>query len=138
MNMKYDCRLSLARAGFSDRDANSLRRIAMTLHRWFELECGDSNSYGSWAIVRREDDRPFIERHIWARGAGKDEVTYTRIPDREAGARRRLADIMAKYPAFEAYIQTDPRGASLYIVPKTTIGDGDIAQIYPRGIAVCE
>ena len=34
------------------RDAESLRRISMTLRRWFELECGNSNDHGSWAIVR--------------------------------------------------------------------------------------
>ena len=27
----------------SDDDAQALRRISMTLHRWHELECGDSN-----------------------------------------------------------------------------------------------
>jgi hypothetical protein len=36
----------------TDQDAVQLRRIAMTLHRWRELECGNSNNYASWAIVR--------------------------------------------------------------------------------------
>jgi hypothetical protein len=37
------------------------------------------------------------------------------IPDRERGAQKRLAMIMAKYPGWQAYVQGDPRGASLYI-----------------------
>lgn len=42
----------LLAAGISEDDALALRRIAMTLHRWHELECGDGNDYGSWAIER--------------------------------------------------------------------------------------
>jgi hypothetical protein len=31
----------LAQLGIGYYDAEQLRRIAMTLHRWFEMECGD-------------------------------------------------------------------------------------------------
>lgn len=41
---KYDCIAALERAGMKYRDAVQLRRISMTLHRWHELECGDSNN----------------------------------------------------------------------------------------------
>ena len=141
------------------RDAEELRRISMTLHRWFELECGDGNEYGSWAIVRGhktrtegglshgerftfthdDDGKPFIERHHYQHGKGKDYVTYTSIADREGGARRRLARIMARYPSLQAYVQTDPRGCALYILtPKQMNGvlPQEIDAIYSRGIAV--
>lgn len=55
--------------GFTQQEADALRRISMTLHRWFELECGDSNSYASWAIERDEaDDKPYMIRHVYAHG----------------------------------------------------------------------
>ena len=59
------------------------------------------------------------------------------IPDRERGALKRLAKIMARYPSLSYYIQTDPRGASLYIlrlgdVPKDHLVDA----CYSNGIAV--
>lgn len=88
---------NLVRAGISSDDAMSLRRCAMTLHRWFELECGDSNNYSSWAIERDDngDGPPFLVRHSHTSPALNSR---TRIPDREAGARKRIAAIMAKYP----------------------------------------
>jgi hypothetical protein len=125
--------------GVSYPDAITLRRIAMTLHRWFELECGDSNNYASWAITRGrkdvetgdfhhdEDGKPFIERHLHS----ENEARYEAIPDRENGAKKRLAKIMKQYPQLQAYIQTDPRGAPLYILPP-----GVDAENYNNGIAV--
>ena len=39
----------------------ALRRISMTLSRWGELECGDSDNYKSWSIERdKETDKPYI------------------------------------------------------------------------------
>ncbi len=141
----------LERLGISREDAESLRRISMTLHRWHELECGDGNNYGSWTITRgREETRhgqhenghgahsvfihdddgaPFLEYHHYLHGKGKDYVSYSRIPDREKGAKKRLAAILAKYPGLSAYVQGDPRGASLYILKP---GDTE----YSHGVAV--
>jgi len=150
----------LVTAGISLEDAYSLRRIAMTLHRWFELECGDSNSYGSWAIVRGkktstrevteqglnvrrdafehdDDGKPYLEHHHYLHGRGKDYVTYSPLADRESGARKRLQAIIARYPGFQAYVQTDPRGASLYVMRPGDVREGeDVSSIYNRGIAV--
>ena len=129
----------LSAVGIGYEDAMKLRRISMTLRRWFELECGDSNDYGSWAIERDDngDGPPFLVQHHYPYGAGKDTVTRTRIPDRETGAKKRLAKIMASYPALLAYIQTDPRGASLYILRVDDIPAGaSIDSCYSRGIAV--
>ena len=64
-------------------------------------------------------------------------MTYTRLPDREAGAKRRLVKIMARYPGFQAYIQGDPRGCSLYILALGDVPEGStVDSCYNRGIAV--
>lgn len=127
---------SLLRAGITYAHAVELRRISMTLHRWHELECGDGNDYASWSIVRGkktgnvfeydDDGKPYIERHAHS----ESKPTYSLIADRETGARKRLARIMANYPTLSAYIQTDPRGCALYIGEHLTDSD------YNRGIAV--
>ena len=128
-------------AGISLSDADALRRISMTLHRWHELECGDGNSHGSWAIERDDngDGPPFMVHHHYAHGQGKDTVSRYAIPDRESGARKRLAKIMARYPSLSWYIQGDPRGCALYIlrpgdVPAPAYKNVDA--YYSRGLAV--
>lgn len=209
-------------------DAESLRRISMTLHRWHELECGDGNEHGSWSIERgREVERvtwrdsnpwsgqcvyvpyrrflactslrasqivdngwdeskvdayllpqpdgslsaglrygadgpdylspmvtdakaaadlatefgsdgpPFFVHHHYMHGKGKDYVTRTKCPDREAGALKRLAAIMARYPSLSSYIQGDPRGCALYILRQGDVPAGcDVGAYYSRGLAV--
>lgn len=114
-------------------DAQSLRRIAMTLVRWFELECGDSDNYKSWAIERNPDDKPFMVVHSHH---GEPKTYSYRLSDREAGARKRLAAIMAKYPDLTYYVQTDPRGHSLFILTKAQVNGSDIEQVYSRGVAL--
>ena len=136
---------TLRALGFTAEEAESLRRISMTLHRWHELECGDSNSYGSWAIERDDngDGPPYMVRHHYRHGQGKDTVTRTRIPDREKGAQRRLLAIInaeAKRHGecrYSAYIQTDPRGAALYILrPGDVPAGADASAYYNRGICI--
>ncbi len=154
---RYNCIDALQSAGINYEDATALRRISMTLHRWHELECGDDNSYGSWAIVRGvkhritkpaastpctefvhdDDGAPYFEHHHYLHGRGKDTVTYTKLADKEHGALKRLVVIMARYPGFGYYIQTDPRGCALYILRPGDIPEGATADsCYPRGIAV--
>lgn len=130
--------------GISDDDAWHLRRIAMTLHRWHELECGDGNDRASWTIARGRKDnsgafeyddngRPYLETHYHDRNG----AVYSPIPDRERGAQRRLAKIMERYPTLQAYIQGDPRGAPLYILRPGDVPEGeDVNAYYSRGIAV--
>lgn len=133
--------------GISTDDALALRRIAMTLHRWHELECGDGNNYGSWCITRgkksgkefehNDDGAPYLEHHHYLHGHGKDYVSYSKLADRERGALKRLAKIMAKYPTYWAYVQTDPRGAPLYIIDRECEPEShDATANYSRGIAV--
>ena len=122
------------RAGFDVQDADALRRIEMTLTRWSEQECGDSNAYGSWAIERNEAGKPYMVRHSHQ---APFKTTQYPIPDREAGALRRLALIMARHPEWTAYHQSDPRGCALYVVRKADIpADTTIDCVYNRGIAV--
>jgi hypothetical protein len=151
MLRKFNCLDALQSAGISYEDACALRRISMTLHRWHELECGDGNSYGSWAIVRGFNTKPFkhdedegfpyLEHHHYRHGQGKDSVSYTRLADRERGALKRLAAIMARYPGFAHYVQGDPRGCALYILRPDDMAAivaafSSIDSMYNRGIAV--
>ena len=130
---------NLERLGISLSDQDKLRRIEMTLSRWGELECGDSNDYGSWAIERDpETQKPFRVHHSYPRIAGaKSTTTRYAIPDKEAGALKRLAGIMSKYPDLWAYHQTDPRGCSLYVGKKDDVKGSDLSSVYTRGVGVC-
>ena len=117
---------TLRRAGISEDDALALRRISMTLHRWHELECGTDRGH-----VERDET---TGRTYW-RSAMTDK--RWRTPDRETGALRRLAAIVARYPALSAYVQGDPRGASLYILRPGDVPEGkDADGYYSRGLAV--
>jgi hypothetical protein len=137
---KYDALHALGTIGIRYEDAVKLRRAAMTLHRWFEAECGDSNDYAAWAIERDETtDKPYMVRHNWYGGSGPAKVHKTLIPDREKGARKRIQDVMANYPGYGYYVQTDPRGSPLYIVPPNRMPqNGNLETCYNRGIAVCK
>lgn len=119
--------------GFSNDEAFSLRRIAMTFHRWDELECGDGNDYLSWAIVRDEEtDIPYMEVHPHT----SNDVRRYKVADREKGAQKRLDKIMANHPELVAYHQGDCRGASLYIVRKSDLNGSDIRANYTKGVAI--
>jgi hypothetical protein len=136
---RYEVMTRLDQLGIAYHDACALRRIALTLHRWFELECGDSNSYGSWAIERDETtDIPYLVHHVFLHGHGRDTVTRTRLADREMGARKRLAMILAKYPHIHAYVHTDPRGAALHLLTQDQLDwyQQPIDCVYNQGVAV--
>jgi hypothetical protein len=137
------CINELHGAGISWEDAHALRRISMTLHRWHELECGDDNGYMSYTIARGhksngsfdydDNGKPYLETHPH----NDNKTYYSPMPDRERGALKRLAKIMAKYPTMRAYVQGDPRGASLYILRPGDAPEGaDADSYYNRGIAV--
>ena len=118
------CVKGLMTAGISLDDAIDLRRISMTLHAWFEHECN--------GVIQRDetDDLPYWHSTLTGR-------KLCRAPDREKGALKRLDKIMAKYPTLKAYVQGDPRGASLYILRPDDVPEGKLAEsYYNRGIAV--
>lgn len=91
-------------------DAWTLRRAERTLHRWHEGECGDSNGYASWCIVRDETTGKTYREVYPNTGA----MRRTLILDREKGALKRVADVCARY-GLTYYVQTDPRGGALYV-----------------------
>ena len=118
---------ALSRAGITEDDALALRRISMTLHRWHVLESGAEY----WGIERDEETgAPYCVNSRTRRRAH-------RVADREASALKRLATIMARYPALAYYVQGDPRGVALYILrPGDVPKGGDVETYYSRGLAV--
>lgn len=112
--------------GVSHEDARALRRISMTLRRWHEHECNGA--------IQREgiagDGAPFWHSTF-------DGRKLYRAPDREHGARKRLAAIMAHYPDLTPYVQGDPRGCALYLLRPNDVPAGKNADAYySRGIPV--
>ena len=98
------------RLGIEFDDVCAFRRDSMTLRRWFERECGDSNNYASWAVERDPDtDIPYLVTYPYN---GKER--RRRIPDREKGARKRIAARCERL-GLKYYIQTDCRGLALYL-----------------------
>lgn len=97
-------------------DMNTLRRAALTLSSWGEMECN------YWI------DRETVPGKVYL----KDENgRRRRISDRETGAINRIKEVCARNGIY-FYHQTDPRGASLYlsITPMTS-------QDYSQKFAVC-
>ena len=126
MRRKADCIAVLMKNGISLHDALALRRISMTLHNWHEKECGIEGG----CIERDEKTEVayWLDSHTMKR---------TKIKDLESGALRRLTTIMQNYPTLSAYVQTDPRGASLYILRPGDVPKGaDPSAYYSRGAAV--
>lgn len=132
---------NLINLGFTSYEAEKLRRISMTLRRWHELECGVDNG-----CIERDEK---TDRPLWRNSySGR----LSPIADREKGAKKRLGHILGlrntrewvragthsvKEIAINAYIQTDPRGAALYLLRPNDIPDGkDANAYYSRGICV--
>lgn len=121
---------SLERLGISQEDADSLRRIELTLSRWSERECNGD-------IQRDEQTGKVYQNSIaWMSGSTNENRRHL-VYDRETNALKRLEKIMAKYPNLWSYYQTDPRGCSLYVGRKTDLGNHKIESVYTRGVAVC-
>lgn len=122
---------TLVNLGFTTEEAIKLRRISTTLRRWYELECG--TEIGS---VERDEE---TGKPYW-RNADTGKLSPFR--DLETGATKRLIEIIGarnsrQQTRVDYYLQTDPRGAALYIlrdqdVPK----DKDAAAYYSRGICI--
>jgi len=151
MNRKEAARLTaqentLYKLGFTASEAESLRRISMTLRRWHELECGiDGGGQVSISVERDENEKPF-KRIQYPTRAGYVDRRYP-IADRESGALRRLSAIMAARNArnwhpimpqpLSHYVQSDPRGPALYILRPGDIPAGeDVGSYYSRGVCV--
>ena len=125
---KYDCVATLQQIGVSYADAEALRRISMTLHRWHELECGNDGG-----CIERDETSG---KAFWLNSRS---MRRSPIADRETGALKRLAKILERYPTLASYIQGDPRGAALYILRPGDVPPGCSADsYYNRGIMVCQ
>jgi len=120
--------------GFTQEEAEKLRRISLTLHRWHERECGTDGG-----CIERDEA---TGKAFWL-----NAMTGRRYPiqDRETGARKRLAAILAARNArtagaewhLTAYVQTDPRGAALYILRPGDVPEGKEPECYySRGLCV--
>ena len=125
--------------GFTLSETQTLRRISLTLRRWHERECGIDGG-----CIERDEK---TNRPYWVTERGS---RWT-IPDRETGARKRLYKILSdrntrawigtkgsiNEVSISAYIQTDPRGAALYLLRPGDIPDGMSADsCYSRGLCI--
>jgi rubrerythrin len=141
----------LGQLGIDYQTAESLRRISMTLHRWFEGECGTTSG-----CIERDEE---TGKTYWL---NSNTGRRFKIADRETGAKKRLAKLMEglknrcdrcgyvglcdtcpecikiTHPYLTAYIQGDCRGASLYLLRKgVDLKPGEsIDSVYSRGVAV--
>jgi len=141
--------------GFTRAESESLRLISRTLRRWHERECNGEVQRGEDGIARgyRVNAR-FLDPN--------DPRYWYKVPDRETGARKRLAAIVERRNAritndsskdaelnihatcaaklsgiVSAYIQGDPRGAALYIMRSGDVPEGgDVGSHYSRGLCV--
>ena len=140
LTRQQDTLLSL---GFTQAEAESLRRISMTLRRWHEAECNGD--------IQRGEDGVARGYRVNARYLDPNDPRYWySVPDREAGAKKRLSRILLdrlnrtkdtegtiQGPALTAYIQGDPRGAALYIIRPGDVPEGkDAGAYYSRGVCV--
>lgn len=125
---------TLTGLGFTDSEVESLRRISNTLRRWYELECGTD----AGAIERDENGNV-----LFRSPSGRS----WRVADRETGALKRLGAIVTarnkrftvkdNVPMLFHYVQTDPRGAALYILrPQDVMAGVGPECFYSRGICV--
>ena len=125
---------NLRALGFTHDEAETLRRISTTLQRWHERECGVDGG-----CIERDEA---TGKAFWL-----NSMTGRRYPiqDRETGARKRLAAILATRNArttgpehhLAVYVQTDPRGAALYILRPGDVPEGkDADAYYTRGLCV--
>jgi hypothetical protein len=90
-------------------DAETLRRAELTLNRWATEEC-NGTIQRPWADTPDGDTGPYRPGRLWRAEKG----IFSRVPDRQAGALRRIAEV-CKRNGLDFYHQGDPRGCSLYI-----------------------
>lgn len=141
---------ALAAYGITADEARALRRISKTLHRWHELECGSDRG----AIDRdgpNGEGRPrYRSNYSIEKGIPLEKCPI--VPDRERGALKRLATICKPHARkIVPYVQGDPRGCALYMVPVKRLREAQrdaairhpdwpkhtiIDSIYSQGIAV--
>ena len=109
------------------REQNSDLQGRLSANGISELECGNGNDFQSWSIERDEETNiPYMCYY-----PHNEKNRRSRIPDREKGAIKRVANVCERN-GIHFYYQSDPRGCSLY-VSKEPIADRD----YTKGISCC-
>lgn len=127
---KYEFLHRAAQYGFSQTEADYLRRIEMALHRWHEREANGT--------IQRDGDACDGKPRCYRVSDRTGEVIRGGIvSDLEASALRRLARFMLSFPNLTAYVQGDCRGCALYILRNEDLRGQPIEQVYNRGFAVC-
>jgi hypothetical protein len=120
---------TLQSLGFTRDECEQLRRISMQLHSWHERECGTDNG-----CIERDET---TGKAYWL---NSHSMRRYPIRDMEAGALRRLQNIVAERNdraigrvliceseneiTVKPYVQTDPRGAALYIIRPQDVPEG--------------
>ena len=136
---------ALIRLGIEHYHVQCLRRLEKRFQRWHELECGTELPHApGWTIAVERDEQTgttFMRRMGHDRsGRYIDERAICR--DDEKLCKKRLAKLMQPYPHLVAYVQTDPRGCALYIIPREAVQEAEAngqnaSYIYSgRGVAV--
>lgn len=126
---------NLSALGFTYREIEILRLAELTLHRWCERECNGEIE------LDEKTGRYFARRGDYVEANDPRRIRF--VPNREAGALRRIEAVMAERITrgpddLVYYYQTDPRGCALYIVRKSDIPEGGkLDAYYTRGVAVC-
>ncbi len=101
INQNYLNTLARLDGHMTHEDFASLRKAAITLHTWYEHECNG-------AIQRDENDGL---AYVYNTNTGKRSY---KTADREKGAIKRI-DAICKRLGLHYYLQTDPRGGTLYV-----------------------
>lgn len=129
---------NLCKMGIRLADVRHLLRIERALNRWHAMECGTR--------IGKVDVYVFTDvktGHTMKRveHRGNDGNLYTnvyRTRNAEATALKQLRRLMLPYcDTLVPYVQSDPRGCSLYILRKSDVAGADISSVYTRGVAVC-
>ena len=117
----------LCEHGFTDKEVEAMRRVSHTLTRWCEAECNGE--------IERMTGSNKPEHVHESRGLGGQWIRYHYpIPDRENGAIKRMARILANHSGWAWYYQTDPRGCAVYLYrvddPVLTYGGVSVESCY--------
>ena len=93
--------IRLDRLGVDGQDAATLLRASALLHTWYEHSCN--------GVIQRDESSG---KTYWHSALTGKRLYAT--PDRETGTIKRVQRIAAKY-GLMVYVQSDPRGCSLYL-----------------------
>jgi len=119
--------IKLESIGFTFEEGEALRRISMTLSRWAEHECNGE-------IEVDDDGKSYRVSQGFPPGW---KVKRYPVPNREAGAIRRLGKMMQDHPGWDFYHQGDPRGAALYLYRPDDLKPGQSVDSVYSSIGIC-